>query len=740
MKYLSFFFCVIIVLLPAIAGCSSTSIPTVTSGTVESTVSNYSANSPTDSTPGTELPEKTASETKNPPTMTKTVSEPEPDTDRQLSCRPTAIPSGETGITVELGKKLIIVPNQVILPPGASCEFRTCISDSGSEPVAFSLVESGSGTISADGRYVAPQHTGTYHLNAVSKNNLALSATAEIVVYQGHQDLTSPGIHMLQDGWILETLTPQFPMGGAPFDVAILPDGRIITIGVDSGKKTFASIDLSGKVVNTAIPSQVNRGGYFEASDDGRVWFWENMAGRLWVSAEGDDAPVLVTGDLPEDGYGGSMAVSPDGQEIYIIWGGPEMNSALFRYKPDSGLETILDGEDARALSCVEITRQGMVYIIRDKCIYLLEAHSRLAEWLEIGFETGIQPDSLTSDDAGNLYFAGSWGNREQGVSQNGIYRISSEKMITLYAEYPDIYLPGGMAWDTSRQVLFGAQKINNNVAVYSPAGVYPLLDSSMYLNLPMALAFTPEGELLINYEEAGLFKLDEYYRASPFCLELVCFGPPTAGMVVDHNNAVYYTACAPDLPRDIMKIDSAGNAVSILRPDGMAAGIDIGPDGRIFYADWAGCAVHELHADGTSTLYRSGIPYPLGLVVDADYNFWITAAAEGATAAGNPYIDCFDAPRPRVLKLDPEGNLTEVFNAAGLHTSDQVYLGYLDIDTDGTVYVPDGNLLYAVKEGQHSIIAVGLNAVSSVKFGPDGCLYLTDSSGGKLFRLHREE
>ena len=85
-------------------------------------------------------------------------------------------PPPPPGISVQ------IAPASVTLAAGAQQKFVAAVMGAADGSVAWSLVETGGGTISADGTYTAPMSAGTFHVVATSAADKSKSAQATIDV------------------------------------------------------------------------------------------------------------------------------------------------------------------------------------------------------------------------------------------------------------------------------------------------------------------------------------------------------------------------------------------------------------------------------------------------------------------------------------------------------------------------------------------------------------------------------
>ncbi|MGA8890113.1 MAG: Ig-like domain-containing protein [Anaeromyxobacteraceae bacterium] len=75
-----------------------------------------------------------------------------------------------------------ISPRTAYMAAGETYQFAATVTGAGDTSVTWSVVESGSGTISTSGIYTAPAAAGTYHVKVTSRADTSKSDTAAVVV------------------------------------------------------------------------------------------------------------------------------------------------------------------------------------------------------------------------------------------------------------------------------------------------------------------------------------------------------------------------------------------------------------------------------------------------------------------------------------------------------------------------------------------------------------------------------
>ena len=437
---------------------------------------------------------------------------------------------------------------------------------------------------------------------------------------------------LLIPGWALETVVPPCPIISAPFDVAIMPDGRLITAGPNG---MMVVIHQDGTVEPTSIPY---RGSNFEASNDGSIWFYDFTNGAISVVRPGKRRAETVA-HLPPSYCDASIAVAPDGRAVYIVWM-QGRRSVLYRWTT-KGVRRIVEGTERRQFRAVEVTSNGRVYVGASDGVF------RLDDDLLVPYgkfrDLWISSDSMTSDSDGNLYFAAQ-GNK----NERGIYQVFSGGKVKRFADLGNLEIPLGMAYDNRRKALFAAQKETQGIIEIRRGNIRKVVKTSG-LTTPIAIAFSPDGELYINGDESGVMRVAEDGMVTRFRGGIPSYQPPAADMVFGASGILYYTCACPGFQSSIITIDADGKVHDLTKDTGCPAGIDVDSEGRIFYADYERCAIYELEPDGKSLPIVKDVPYPVGLVVTSPGTFWVSAAAPGAS--GDPHV-VEEIPRTRILRF----------------------------------------------------------------------------------------
>jgi len=524
------------------------------------------------------------------------------------------------------------------------------------------------------------------------------------------------GIELLSEDYILEVIIPASKTGSAPFDSAVLPDGRIVMSG---NQGHLVSVSLDKEIKETDIPANMN----FEASEDNAIWYYEWVRGQLsyWKSGQ---QPVVVA-ELPVTYTDGSIAVSPDGKTVYVGWWKLDYDinqkkSALYRYTDKSGLVKVLDGTDDSVIRAVEVTPSGEVYVATTKAIFRLADDDSLIPVLSL-YPEYPRSDGLTSDRAGNLYLSVEFGNG------GGIYKLSPDGKQQSLAEFDDRFdVPFGLSFDERNSLVIGVRKEKGELVSVDSLGTVSVLNDPSGLVTPIAVEEHPEGTVFVNGDEVGLLYISEG-KAHTFRNAIVSYQPPAADFAFDGDGLIYYTYAAPGFENMIVTIDSVGNVNEVTKDVGAPAGIDI-KGGKIYYADYEKGTVFLLTENGKSIPVVEDLYYPVGVDVDSEGNIWVTSGEEGMDVG--TLDEVFSN---RILKFS-DGKIEEILALGEGHA-----FTFFDVDKEGNLYLPDyDKLLLRSPDGKLTELATGFKQLRGATIAKDGSIYLTDYGVSALYRLKK--
>ena len=520
----------------------------------------------------------------------------------------------------------------------------------------------------------------------------------------------------------VEVVIPPSPTQSAPFDTAVLPNGRVLMAG---SAGCLVSVSDDGKVERTEYP----HGMYFECDSAGMMWYY-NFPGGLLYRWDPKKRKREEIARLPPAYSDGSIAVAPDGKTVYVGWGLMDKPaSVLYRWTEQGGLEKLLERPKESRIGAVEVTANGEVFVGCSDGIYRLRGGETLEPYFVFRQRNvHIASDSLISDEAGNLYFSAH-------ADSRGVFRLSRNGKLEPVVQFSDaLDLPFGLSWHRDKQTILGVRKEKGELVSIDLRGNVRVLNHPSGLTTPIAIDQDPEGWILINGDEIGLLRVDARNQVEIYCRGMCCYQPPPADFTFDRDGLIYYTCAAPGFVSEIVTIDQNRTIRTLTRNVGSPAGIDAGPDNAVYYADYRLGTVNLLSASGRSTVVVENLWFPLGLVVDDTGNIWVgTADKQGELRPDT----LGEMPSTRIAKFDRKGRLLETI---GFPEWEGAEITFFDVDSSGNLYVPIGDtMLRRDAGGRIEVLAEGFTHLRGAKVCSDGYLYFVDYGNPALYRIKVE-
>lgn len=330
---------------------------------------------------------------------------PDPDTTDGTAANDTTGPSP--------GGALVIVPEAVVLAPGATAQFVAHTSDGDAQAVTWSVPEADGGSIDPSGLYHAPAAEGVFHVVATSDadSDVTAEATVTVAAVEGCDGLPAPGT------W--ENITPpsNFPdavNGTVGAAVIVDPfDPRTVWLGTGGENDEIWRSDDCGagwERVNTG-PGSVGDGMTYGGVGDGAQWsmmvdpvdpgvlFAVSGYGAqsLWRSTDGG---VQWTDLFVDEEYGAvaeyrfvnNVSMDPaDHRHLLVTTHG----GCAEPYQPSCMAETLDGGESWRVLTSPEgwIEGGGVVIVEGDTWVWcgsiLMVTEDAGATWSTDNLEGG---------------------------------------------------------------------------------------------------------------------------------------------------------------------------------------------------------------------------------------------------------------------------------------------------------------------------------------------------------------
>lgn len=246
------------------------------------------------------------------------------------------------------------------------------------------------------------------------------------------------------------------------------------------------------------------------------------------------------------------------------------------------------------------------------------------------------------------------------------------------------------------------------------------------------------------------------------YSISLVASGLVSAtGMAISPTGDIFVTDYRDSGPSSILRIDKTSHAVETYAT-GFSFATDLAFDtsGRLFVLSGSGSSknIYEVFSDGTSSLYKSGFSYSVGLEPTKDGGLLVgnsgngTISAISSTGAVTTYLSGYGGPDgPFGLALDAAGDLYFVEHGTGrvyvsapnlsvslLATLSAFGPTFVDVDPTGAVYVSDSlnGSIFRINDGTVTAFATGFTGKANppmigpgdLTFDSSGSLYIADA------------
>lgn len=217
-------------------------------------------------------------------------------------CSPSDDPTPAAGARVVVG----LSPESLEVTPGASAAFAATVTGAAVTDVAWSVVEAGGGSVDANGTYVAPGSTGTFHVRVQPIADPTIFAIATVTVTTTPAVVEAAPIRVgMNLGWVSDWDPNQI-------FADMLKQGRAWgAVGSPSNGSTLVPLDADGWPTTDSevlVLSSRTEGGYggayslaFEANGDAAV---ARVAGvSVSLTRTGSTPPYRYTGtaDVPSN-------------------------------------------------------------------------------------------------------------------------------------------------------------------------------------------------------------------------------------------------------------------------------------------------------------------------------------------------------------------------------------------------------------------------------------------------------
>jgi len=497
-----------------------------------------------------------------------------------------------------------------------------------------------------------------------------------------------------------------------PQEVFVTPGGDLLVYAV-RGHTLFRVADDG-----TATPLAEEVDGYLGDVDaQGNLYLHFHPGGR--VTRISPDGKATIVADAPElrtdcdSGFG----IGPDGN-MYLALNPCSNVATLYQITPAGQITRVADGIEQ--LQSLRTAPDGRFLAASENKVYELSLGDySLTPLGRIPSSRGVSPGGLAADDAGNIYV--STGARSPGGE---VYRLDTSGKVMLLANIPVNGL-SGIEWLPKTGEIVGGQLRQGGLIAVKPDGTLREIVPGNGLVTPMALAFSPCGELAVNNDDGGMMALVNPAGKASWFLDYISFIPPVSFVAFAPDGTLYTSEAAPGLFPVRVAVMPPGEPLRTLISADMPSGVAYRADGTLFAAETGGGRVTQVNPDGSTAVLAEGLQYPGSLVIDADGNLYVTTGTGGFP----PIEGQVPAQGDTILRLTPDGTVTTLARPG--------WVSALAVGPSGDLFSTVGGGVSRISpDGTVTHIANGLRHTMGLAFDLAGNLYVSDAALNGIVRI----
>jgi len=522
---------------------------------------------------------------------------------------------------------------------------------------------------------------------------------------------TAP-IRFTETGYAAEWFVAPGPFN-MPQEILLSPQGDILVYAVRG--HTLSKLANDGTI--TLIADDVY--GYLGDVDaEGNVYLHMHPDGRITrVSPEGYKQIIVQSPQLRTDCDSG-FGIGPDGN-LYVAVSRCKDKSDLYRVTPTGKITYVTE---VPQLQAIRTAPDGRFLAASWDEVYEISLDDFTLTSLGKIPGRGVSPGGLAVDDAGRIYI--STGNR--GTSGE-IYRMDTNGKFTLLAEVPENGL-SGIEWLPKTGEIVGGQLRQGGVIAVSSDGILREIVSGNGIITPMAMAFSPCGEMALPNDDGGMMTLIDPRGTVSWFMDYLSFIPPDPYVAFAPDGTLYASEAAPGLfPVRVGVRTSLNPSLQTLIEANYPSGLAYQSDGILLVSETSADRVLAVRQDGTYSVYVDGLHFPTALALDLEGNLYVVVAPDGLQLP----TDHPPTNGDKIIQVKPDGSQTIFARLANVRA--------IAFGPDGNLYAATGNALHRIslRDGKIARLAEGFEDSVGLAFDLAGNLYVSDEHANGIVRMN---
>ena len=506
-----------------------------------------------------------------------------------------------------------------------------------------------------------------------------------------------------------------------PTQVFYTPQGDYLVNAGRSSKLLRVSRDGKASTFATGV------NGTAGATDpQGNLYIYLSPGGGIQKITPQGQVSQVVKSEKISTSCSSGFGRGPDGN-FYISYNSCQPREAtLLRITPGGVITTVAEKQP---LMLAFITTPDGRFIggAEDATLYEISLKDySLKRIAKVNSRYGLAESGLAIDEAGNIYLSS--GTR---FLNGEVHKISPDGSASLLAAIPGNGI-SGLAWDAQSKEVLGVQYILGAMLAVGQNGQVRTLVPGSGLASPIALSFSPCGELLVSNDDGGNMSMVSPSGKVSMLANYNSYSGPISYLLAAANGDIYASEGAPGLPHRLVMLKAGESAVRVLptSPLTSPSGLLRQADGSLITAETIKGQITQVNPDGSTRALYSGLVFPAALARDTRGNLY-------TTTGGTVFSSALPAPFTAdvIIRLLPNGQTQPLANLAGvaqLAGSPSGELVAAAMSGQVVSYAPDGSRVVLLDRAREQGIPQPLGAA----FDLAGRLYISDATLNGILRI----